>query len=391
MGTVVLGITGCIAAYKACELVRLLQTAGANVKVVMTRHACEFVGPATFRALSGNEVAIDLFEDPKNPIHHISLAKEADVFCIVPATANCVAKLARGVADDLLTTTALALPATTSRLIAPAMNSAMYENETTQQNIRALKANAWEVVEPQVGHLACGDVGRGHLADINCIAEAILALMKRKRDFANKKFLITAGPTKEAIDPVRCITNHSSGIMGYALAAEAACRGADVTLVSGPVSLPVPQYLDFVPVTSAQEMFEASKSAFDAADYACFVAAVSDWRPKDVKRTKIKHNGNGITLDLVPNPDIAQTLAKSKGNRRVVVFAAETQDTLNAAKAKLEAKNADMVVANNVSGELGFGTGENKVWLVSRGFEKELPVLSKREIAKIILDEIAKM
>ena len=389
METVVLGITGCIAAYKACELVRTLQKQGVRVKVVMTQHACEFVGPATFRALTRESVAVDLFDKPQDPIHHISLAKEADLFCIAPATANCIAKVSGGIADDLLTTTALAVKC--PRVIAPAMNSAMYENEETQANLRNLRARGWNIIEPESGYLACGDEGRGRLADVEEIANVIMSTLKQKQDFAGKRFLITAGPTQEAIDPVRCITNHSSGITGYELAYEAAARGAHVTLVSGPVSLPKPEVADFISVKSAQEMLEACKQPFEEADYAIFVAAVSDWRPSEVSQTKIKHDGNKMVITCVPNPDIAKTLSQNKGNKRVVVFAAETENPIQAAKNKLEIKNADLVVANNVASGLGFGTRENKVWLIGHSFEKELPVMSKKEIARSILDTLIEM
>ena len=389
MKTVVLGITGCIAAYKACELVRILQKNEVRVKVVMTKHACEFVGPATFRALTKESVAIDLFDKPQDPIHHISLAKEADLFCVAPATANCIAKLSGGIADDLLTTTALAV--TCPRIVAPAMNSAMYDNEETQANLSNLKARGWEIIEPESGYLACGDDGRGRLADVSIIANAILLALKQKQDFVGKRFLITAGPTQEAIDPVRCITNHSSGIMGYEIAYEAVARGACVTLVSGPVSLQKPKNVNFVPVTSAQEMFDASKKAFEDADYAIFVAAVSDWRPKDVSQTKIKHDGNEMVITCVPNPDIAKILSQNKGDKHVIIFAAETKNPVQSAKEKLKKKNADLVVANDVSGDLGFGTRENKVWLIGHEFEKELPVMSKREIARSILNTISEM
>lgn len=384
MKTVVLGITGCIAAYKACEIVRALQKQDVHVKVVMTKHATEFVSPTTFRALTRESVALDLFDKPQDPIHHISLAKEADLFCVVPATANVIAKMAHGIADDLLTTTALAVQCPC--IVAPAMNSGMYQNKATQDNLEILKSRDISIVEPDTGYLACGDEGKGRLADIDIIVEAILAKLNQNHDLLGKRVLITAGPTQEALDPVRCITNHSSGIMGYEIAKEAYARGAHVTLVSGPVALDKPEGITVISVTTAQEMLNACKEPFEESDYAIFVAAVCDWRPENKSLSKIKHDGNDMTIRLVPNPDIAQTLTKNKQNQRVVVFAAETQNPLEAARLKLLKKNADLAVANNVANGLGFGTKDNKVWLVGKDFEKELPILSKREIAQNIFD-----
>ena len=386
MSMVLVGVTGCIAAYKACEIVRGLQKAGHDVKVVMTEHGSEFVGPTTFRALTGHEVAVGLFDAPGDPIHHISLAKEADVFLIAPATANVIAKIANGVADDLLTTTALATKAPI--IVAPAMNSAMWADDTTQENIAALEGRGVTVVGPADGYLACGDEGQGRLEDIEVIVEATLEALSRKTDLEGLKVLITAGPTQEPIDPVRYISNGSSGISGYALAAEAASRKADVTLVSGPVALKQPEGVDTIHVRSALEMLEACKKPFENADIAIFVAAVSDWRPEHKADTKIKHDGADLELRLVPNPDIAATLAANKGSTKVVVYAAETQNPIEAAKRKRISKNADFVVANDVSGELGMGSEKNHVWLVDADGVEELPTMSKRAIARKILDKI---
>ena len=310
MKTVLLGVTGCIAAYKACEIVRGIQKTAPdlNVKVVMTEHATKFVGPTTFRALTGNEVAVSLFDEASDPIHHISLAKEADVFCIAPATANVIAKIANGIADDLLTTTALATRA--PLVIAPAMNDKMFENEKTQENIARCEAKGARIVSPASGYLACGDVGAGRLEDPQVIVAEILQALSRSRDLAGKRVLVTAGPTQEAIDPVRYLSNRSSGIQGYAIAAEAAARGAQVTLVSGPVALQQPEGVTCIQVRSAREMLAACEAPFKTADLAVFVAAVSDWRPAEVSQGKIKHDGGNLELTLVPNPDIAATLAE---------------------------------------------------------------------------------
>lgn len=386
MSLVLVGVTGCIAAYKSCEIVRGLQKSGHDVKVVMTEHATSFVGPTTFRALTGNEVAVGLFDDPSDPIHHISLAKEPDVFLIAPATANVIAKITQGVADDLLTTTALATKV--PLVVAPAMNSAMWADDATQNNIRTLEARGVNVVSPSSGYLACGDEGEGRLEEPAAIVQATLDVLARSKDMQGKRVLITAGPTQEPLDPVRYITNGSSGISGYALAHEAIARGAEVTLVSGPVSLAPPQGAHVVRVRTALEMLEACEKPFESADIAIFVAAVSDWRPRKMQESKIKHDGGNMTVELVPNPDIAATLGARKRDTVVVVYAAETGNPLDAARKKLEIKNADLVVANDVSGELGMGSADNHVWLVDRDDVVELPTLSKRAIARRIFDRL---
>lgn len=381
---ILLGVTGCIAAYKSCEILRLLQKAGQDVKVVMTEHATEFVGPTTFRALSGHEVAVELFDEPGDPIHHISLAKEPDLFLIAPATANVIAKIAQGVADDLLTTTALATKV--SLVIAPAMNAGMWNDEVTRANVAALEARGHTIVCPDSGYLACGDVGSGRLAEPEAIVQATLDMLVRSRDMEGMHVLVTSGPTQEPLDPVRYISNGSSGKSGYAIAAEARDRGACVTLVSGPVSLPDPEGVEVIHVRTADEMLEACRKPFADADIALFVAAVSDWKPQGRADQKIKHDGEDLTVTFVPNPDIAATLAADKGDTLVVTYAAETQDVLSNARRKLVAKNADLVVANDVSGELGMGSADNRVWFVGADSVEELPVLSKRLIARKLFD-----
>lgn len=395
MKTVLLGITGCIAAYKACYIVRGLQKAGVRVKVVMTEHATRFVGPTTFRALTSEEVAVELFDEPGDPIHHISLAREADLFCIAPCTANVLAKVANGTADDLLTTTALATPA--PLVIAPAMNDGMWAAEATQRNLAAVEARGARIVSPGTGHLACGTEGQGRMEEPEVIVQAVLEELARVSDLEGRRVLITAGPTREHLDPVRFISNPSSGKTGFALAAEAAARGAQVTLVTGPVELASPAGVDVVRVTSALEMLEACQAVYARCDAAIFSAAVSDWRPAEYCPAKIKSGkeagGMGqVSVEFVPNPDIAATLGATRRPEQVqVVFAAETQDPLEAARGKLARKNAQLCVANNVASGVGFATEDNRAWLVQPDAEEELPLMSKRQLARRILDEVSRL
>ncbi|MEG0375542.1 MAG: bifunctional phosphopantothenoylcysteine decarboxylase/phosphopantothenate--cysteine ligase CoaBC [Raoultibacter sp.] len=388
--TVVLGVTGCIAAYKSAEIVRGLQKAGVRVKVVMTEHACEFVGPTTFRALTHETVAIGLFDDPSDPIHHVSLAQEADAFLIAPCTANVLAKIACGIADDLLTTTALAT--TAPMIIAPAMNVNMYENPATRNNMGMLHIRGAHFIEAEDGYLACGDVGKGRLADVELIVSETLKILGITHDLAGKRIMITAGPTVEAIDPVRYISNHSSGKTGYALARAAAHRGADVTLISGPTALSAPGGVHFIPVKSACEMYEAAEEAFAQCDIALFSAAVSDMRPKSPADRKLKKGQADAelgTIELVENPDILATLGNKKTHQVVVGFAAETDHVIENAEKKLKSKNADMIVANEVGNGLGFGTEDNKVWLVSEDDLIDVPKIAKSKLADVILDRAA--
>ncbi len=386
--TVLLGVTGCIAAYKSCEIVRGLQKAGVRVKVVMTEHASEFVGPVTFRALTNENVAVGLFDDPADPIHHISLAQEADAFLIAPCTANVVAKLANGVADDLLSTTALA---TTSPLIlAPAMNVHMYENPATRYNLGKLASRGARIIEADEGYLACGDVGRGRLADVDAIVAATLEELGIKRDLEGRHVMITAGPTIEPIDPVRYLSNYSSGKSGYALARAAAQRGADVTLISGPVALAEPEGVHTVHVCSACEMLAAAEEVFDEADIAIFAAAVADVRPSEPADHKLKKGSDDAELSsitLVENPDILATLSARKDKQVVVGYAAETSDLADNAYAKLTSKHADFVVANKVGNGCAFGTDDNCVTLIDTNGVEELPRMSKDRLANAVLDK----
>ncbi|HIS40765.1 MAG TPA: bifunctional phosphopantothenoylcysteine decarboxylase/phosphopantothenate--cysteine ligase CoaBC [Candidatus Aphodovivens avistercoris] len=388
--TVLVGVTGCIAAYKSCEIVRGLQKRGCRVKVVMTEHATHFVDPLTFRSLTHEPVAVGLFDDPSDPIHHISLAEEADVFLIAPCTANVAAKMACGIADDLLTTTALAC--TAPLVVAPAMNVHMYEAEATQRNLRTLKARGARIVEAGSGYLACGDVGRGRLADVDAIVEAALEALEgaRRADLAGLSVLVTAGPTEEPVDPVRFLTNRSSGKMGYAVAAAALARGAQVTLVSGPVALEPPAGADVVRVRTACEMLEAARPAFADADIVVFTAAVADLRPAHPADRKLKKGADDALLariELVSNPDILATLAQERrAGQTVVGFAAETENAVENARVKLETKGADLIVANEVGEGRAFGTDDNQAVLVSRDGERALPLMPKRQLADAILD-----
>lgn len=490
---VLVGVTGCIAAYKAGEIVRGLQKAGARVKVVMTEHGTHFVDPVTFRALTHEKVAVGLFDDPSDPIHHISLAQECDVFLIAPCTANVMAKVACGIADDLLSTTALATTATLA--IAPAANVHMYEAAATQENMATLRRRGVRFIEGDAGYLACGDVGRGRLADPEIIVRETLALLVERvgldalrlaceahgevpfasvmeqidaarasaveaaavgasvavsvaspvhpehgvesvstpchpersvegaesKDLptpaaptavaplpcavadgaaampagalAGRTVLVTAGPTVEPIDSVRYISNYSSGKMGYCIAEAAAAAGARVVLVSGPVALAAPAGVEVVPVKTARDMLAAASSVFPAADAAIFAAAVADLRPANPADRKLKKGRDDAALANVPlteNPDILATLAAGKRpDQYVVGFAAETDDVLMNAHAKLKKKNADMIVANQVGDGLAFGTDNNEVWLVTEGDDVLLPLMSKRAVAERLMEVVA--
>lgn len=392
---VLIGVTGCIAAYKSCEIVRGLQKAGVRCKVVMTEHAAEFVGPTTFRALTREPVALGLFDNPGDPIHHISLAQECDLFLIAPCTANVAAKLAHGIADDLLTTTALATKAPI--VVAPAMNVAMYEAAATQENLNTLRRRGLVVLEPDEGYQACGDVGRGRMPEPSYIVEKVIAELENvrglKADMTGVSVMVTAGPTVEAIDAVRFISNHSSGKMGYALAEAAAARGAAVTLISGPVSLEAPEGVELVPVKSAREMLAAAQEPFMSSDLAIFAAAVADYRPAAPSDKKLKKGVDDASLtsiSLIENPDILRTLASKKENRYVVGFAAETDDVLENGRVKLERKHADMIVANRVGEGLAFGTDDNAAILIMETEEIELARMQKSQMAHEILSAALK-
>ncbi len=393
--TVLLGVTGCIAAYKAAEIVRGLQKEGLRVKVVMTEHASHFVDPLTFRALTHEPVGLGLFDNPQDPIHHISLAQEADLFVIAPCTANVMAKLSHGLADDLLTTTALAT--TAPLMVAPAMNVHMYENVATQENMARLKERGVSFIEADEGYLACGDVGKGRLADPDRIVAAVLAQLETQnsqlafsQDLKGTRIMITAGPTVEPIDPVRYLTNRSSGKFGYAIAAAAAERGADVTLISGPVALPAPQGVEVVYVETAEDMLGAAEHAFNACDVGIFAAAVADVRPAVQADMKLKKGVNDSELANIPlaeNPDILATLAHAKMDQIVVGFAAETNDLIANARKKLHKKGADMIVANEVGSNKTFGKDDDEIWLVTENDVEHVERMPKTEAAHRILDK----
>ena len=388
--TVLIGVTACVAIYKTCEIIRGLQKAGVRAKVVMTKHSTEFINPMLFRSLTREPVAVGLFDDrPGDPIHHISLSKEADLFLIAPCTANVIAKLANGIADDLLTTTALATKAPI--VIAPAMNVNMYENPATQANMQTLRDRGIAFIDAESGYLACGDVGKGRLADPEVIVAAVLEMLAVKRDLVGKRVLVTAGPTVEPIDAVRYISNPSSGKTGFAIAEAAVDRGAEVVLVTGPVALDDVAGAETVRVRTACEMRDAVAERFADADIAVFTAAVSDYRPAQVADKKLKKGEDDAALasiQLVENPDILAEMGASKKAGQVVVgFAAETDDVEANAKKKLARKNADLIVGNDVSGGRAFGTDDNQVLFVTADDARALPLMSKADLANAILDE----
>ena len=385
---VVLGVTGGIAVYKACELLRLLQKRGIDVFVVMTQNACRFVAPLTFETLSGHPVAVDTFDRPQTwEVEHIALAKRADLFLIAPATANIMGKMACGIADDMLSTTVMATRAPV--LVAPAMNTGMWENAAVQQNVKTLRARGVEIVAPVSGHLACGDSGAGKLEDVAVIAERACELLFAKKDMEGLRVMVTAGPSREALDPVRYISNRSSGKMGYAIARAAQKRGAEVTLLSGPVAIEAPQGVKLVPFTTTQELLDRASELAREQDLLIQAAAPADYRAKEVAPQKIKkQGGEPMTFTLVENPDVAATLGKAKRSGQVFVgFAAETNDVLAHAKDKLARKNLDMIVANDVTRPgAGFDVDTNIVTLITKDGQEALPMMSKVEVAQRILD-----
>ncbi|MDF2594409.1 MAG: phosphopantothenoylcysteine decarboxylase [Clostridia bacterium] len=386
---VVIGVTGGIAAYKALDVVSGLRKQEIETHVILTQNASEFVTPLSFETLSNHEVVTDTFKRTKSwEVEHIALAKKADLFLVAPATANVIGKVAHGIADDMLTTTIMA--ARCPIVFATAMNTAMYENVIVQENIDFLKSKGYHFIEPDSGFLACGDRGKGKLAKPEDIIEVVLSLLKKSHDLEGKHILVTAGPTVEAIDPMRYITNHSSGKMGYAIAEEAARRGAVVKLISGPTTLPCPWGVERIDVGSALQMHEAVFKYFTGTDAVIKAAAVADYRPETISSTKIKKTGEDIQLKLIRNPDILQSLGRQKGNKVLVGFAAETNDVLEYALQKIHHKNLDFIVANNIAEEnAGFKTDTNIAAIIDKeGNVKEYPLMSKRELAGIILDKV---
>lgn len=387
--TVVLGVTGGIAVYKACDLVSSLRKLGIEVHVIMTKSASEFVTPMTFQTMSQNFVTLDMFEEPKTwDVEHIALAKKADVFVVAPATANIIGKMANGIADDMLSTTLMATRAPI--LVAPAMNTNMYSHPLTQENINKLERLGYKFVEPASGRLACGDEGKGKLAPVEEILKEILKLLNpRQKDLEGKKVLITAGPTMESLDPVRFLTNRSSGKMGYAIAKAAVARGAKVTLVSGKTNQTPPVGLDqFIPIESAVDMYNAVMENLESSDIIIKSAAVADYRPKNVSDKKIKKTDGDLVIELERNPDILMEVGKKKGSKVLVGFAAETNDLIENASKKVQKKNLDFIVANDLTKEgAGFGVDTNIVKILHReGKIEELPIMEKEALADEILD-----
>ena len=394
---ITLGVTGGVAAYKAAELVRRLQQEGFSVEVVMTRAACEFITPLTFAALTGKKVISDLFAasageaNLESAIEHIAVAQRTDLLLVAPATADILAKFSRGTSDDFLST--LYLATTAPVVVAPAMNVNMWNHPATQENLARLRERGVHVVSPDEGYLACGMTGAGRLAGQDAIITSVREVLRVRRDLEEQKVLLTAGPTQEDLDPVRFLTNRSSGRMGYAVAEAAAQRGAKVILISGPTSCETPEGVTRVDVRTAAEMLKAVEENIEGATTAIFAAAVADYRPAEAATHKMKKTGAGITLRLEPNPDILATIARKKGHRLIVGFAAETNNVAENARKKLKEKNADLIVANDVTAEgAGFDVDTNVVTLFARdGRDLPLPKMTKCEVAHRILDEVVRL
>jgi phosphopantothenoylcysteine decarboxylase/phosphopantothenate--cysteine ligase len=394
---ITLGVTGGVAAYKAAELVRRLQQEGFSVEVVMTRAACEFITPLTFAALTGKKVITDLFAasageaNLESAIEHIAVAQRTDLLLVAPATAGILAKFSRGISDDFLST--LYLATTAPVVVAPAMNVNMWNHPATQENLERLRERGVHVVNPDEGYLACGMTGAGRLAGQDAIVAAVREVLRVRRDLEGQTVLLTAGPTQEDLDPVRFLTNRSSGRMGYAVAEAAAHRGAKVILISGPTALETPEGFARFDVRTAAEMLKAVEENIAEANIAIFAAAVADYRPVEAAAHKIKKTGDEITLRLEPNPDILATIARKKGHRLIVGFAAETNNVAENARKKLKEKNADLIVANDVTAEgAGFDVDTNVVTLFARdGRDLPLPKMTKREVAHRILDEVVRL
>lgn len=386
--TVVIGVTGGIAVYKTLDVISALRKKNIDVRVIMTESASKFVNPLTFQSLSQNMVVTDMFEEPKAfEIQHISLAQRADLMLIAPATANIIGKVANGIADDMLSTTIMATKAKV--VFAPAMNTNMYENKIVQSNIEKLKSHGYQFIEPESGRLACGDIGKGKLASIDDIVERVLIELENKeKDLLGKKVLISAGPTIAPIDPVRFITNRSTGKMGYAIAEEAVNRGADVILVSGPTKLNPPKGVRVININTNSEMKDEMINNFNWADIVIKSAAVADYKPKEYSNKKIKKGEGNLSLDFVRDADILMELGEIKTHQILVGFAAESNDVLDNAREKLQRKNLDFIVANDITAtDTGFGSDNNKVIIISKEHEAiYLEKMSKKDVACNIFD-----
>ena len=390
--TVLLGVTGGIAAYKAAGLASLLMKQHAEVHVIMTRNASNFIHPITFETLTKQKCLTDTFDrDHPFEVTHIELAKKADLVLIAPATANVAAKLAHGLADDMLTTTVLA--SACPKLIAPAMNTRMYENPVTQDNLQRLRSYGWKIIDPETGQLACGDTGKGKFPDETVILQHVLREIAFPKDLAGRKILVTAGPTREPMDPVRYITNRSSGKMGYAIARMASLRGADVTLVSGVTALEPPPFVNYVQIRSAQDLFHAVTSRSAGQDMIIKAAAVADYRPAEISDEKIKKKDDDLVINLERTPDTLQSLGDHKRPGQILCgFAMETSELESRARDKLKRKNLDLIVGNNVKvAGAGFGTDTNVVTMITRDTCERLDLMTKEEVAMKILDKMLRL
>lgn len=386
--TVVLGVTGGIAAYKMPNVARMLKKMHCNVHVIMTQNATNFITATTFETLTGNKCLIDTFDrNFEFSVEHVAIAKQADLVLIAPATANVIGKIAGGIADDMLTTTVMAC--TCKILIAPAMNHNMYHNSIVQENIEKLKRHGYEIIDPVCGMLANGDTGDGKLPSEETLVSYVVRELAHEKDLHGKKVLVTAGPTQEAIDPVRYITNHSTGKMGYALAEAAMLRGAEVTLISGPTAIEPPMFVNVIPIISAQEMFEKVATNATENDIIIKAAAVADYRPKEVCDEKIKKSDHDTEIELERTTDILAYLGKNKGKTFLCGFSMETENMLENSRRKLDKKNLDMIVANNLKDKgAGFGVDTNLITIITRDRELQLELMSKQDAANCILDEI---
>ena len=390
--TILLGVTGGIAAYKSASLASLLVKAGAEVRVIMTENAKNFINPITFETLTGHKCVTDTFDrNFEFKVEHVALAKKADALIVAPATANVIAKLAHGLADDMLTTTALACQC--PKIIAPAMNTAMYENPVTQDNIELLKKYGMEIAEPACGYLACGDTGAGKMLEPEDLIQYVYKSCAFEKDMAGLKVLVTAGPTQEAVDPVRYITNHSSGKMGYSIARMCSLRGADVTLVTGKTAMKPPLFVNVVPVVSAKDMYEAVISRSDQMDIIIKAAAVADYRPSHISDQKVKKSDDNMSIALERTDDILKYLGGHKKEGQFLCgFSMETENMVENSKKKLEKKNLDMIVANNLKTEgAGFETDTNIVTIITNESQEELPIMDKDEVANALLDKIQRI